>query len=86
MSFYEEVRGFSEFTFKQNRKALIFGAQIINLHQQDMEFEPNACRPTPGSADLCFITSSPINVVVAEILQAGIPIVEGPVERSGATG
>ncbi|EDN7223069.1 VOC family protein [Salmonella enterica subsp. enterica] len=84
--FYEEVLGFSAVTFKQNRKALIFGAQKINLHQQEMEFEPKASRPTPGSADLCFITSTPINDVVFEILQAGIPIVEGPVERTGATG
>ncbi len=84
--FYEEVLGFSAVTFKQNRKALIFGAQKINLHQQEMEFEPKASRPTPGSADLCFITSTPINDVVYEILQAGIPIVEGPVERTGATG
>ncbi|EBO3353501.1 VOC family protein [Salmonella enterica subsp. enterica serovar Enteritidis] len=84
--FYEEVLGFSAVTFKQNRKALIFGAQKINLHQQEMEFEPKASRPTPGSADLCFITSTPINDVVSEILQAVIPIVEGPVERTGATG
>ncbi len=84
--FYEEVLGFSAVTFKQNRKALIFGAQKINLHQQEMEFEPKASRPTPGSADLCFITSTPINDVVSEILQAGTPIVEGPVERTGATG
>ncbi|EHM7203242.1 VOC family protein [Salmonella enterica] len=84
--FYEEVLGCSAVTFKQNRKALIFGAQKINLHQQEMEFEPKASRPTPGSADLCFITSTPINDVVSEILQAGIPIVEGPVERTGATG
>ncbi|MYN94646.1 VOC family virulence protein [Salmonella enterica subsp. enterica serovar Typhimurium] len=84
--FYEEVLGFSAVTFKQNRKALIFGAQKINLHQQEMEFEPKASRPTPGSADLCFIISTPINDVVSEILQAGISIVEGPVERTGATG
>lgn len=84
--FYEEVLGFSAVTFKQNRKALIFGAQKINLHQQEMEFEPKASRPTPGSADLCFITSKPINDVVSEILQAGISIIEGPVERTGATG
>ncbi|EHB5865255.1 VOC family protein [Salmonella enterica] len=84
--FCEEVLGFSAVTFKQNRKALIFGAQKINLHQQEMEFEPKASRPTPGSADLCFITSTPINDVVSEILQAGISIVEGPVERTGATG
>ncbi|EJL8150814.1 VOC family protein [Salmonella enterica] len=84
--FYEEVLGFSAVTFKQNRKALIFGAQKINLHQQEMEFEPKASRPTLGSADLCFITSTPINDVVSEILQAGISIVEGPVERTGATG
>ncbi|EDA7815975.1 VOC family protein [Salmonella enterica subsp. enterica serovar Typhimurium] len=84
--FYEEVLGFSAVTFKQNRKALIFGAQKINLHQQEMEFEPKASRPTPGSADLCFITSTPINDVVSEILQAGISIVGGPVERTGATG
>lgn len=74
--FYEEVLGFSAVTFKQNRKALIFGAQKINLHQQEMEFEPKASRPTPGSADLCFITSTPINDVVSEIYRQAFPLLK----------
>lgn len=73
-------------TFKGDRKALLFGTQKINLHQRGMEFEPKASRATPGSADLCFLTSTAINDVIAEISQAGVPIIEGPVERTGATG
>lgn len=84
--FYEEVLGFSAVTFKQNRKALIFGAQKLTSISKKWSSNQKASRPTPGSADLCFITSTPINDVVSEILQAGIPIVEGPVERTGATG
>ena len=50
------------------------------------EYEPKAERPTPGSADLCFVVDSPIEEVVAELGRAGIPIEQGPVERTGAEG
>ncbi|AZP30942.1 MULTISPECIES: VOC family protein [Acinetobacter] len=82
--FYQTVLGFEVITFKGNRKALKFGNQKINLHQQGNEFEPKALQPTPGSADLCFISDTPISEVVAYLNQLNIQIEEGPIERTGA--
>lgn len=82
--FYQTVLGFDVITFKGNRKALKFGNQKINLHQQGNEFEPKALQPTPGSADLCFISDTPISEVVAHLNQLNIQIEEGPIERTGA--
>jgi catechol 2,3-dioxygenase-like lactoylglutathione lyase family enzyme len=75
-----------ELTFGAGRKALRFGKSKINLHQHGHEFEPKARRPTPGSADLCPIVEEPVAAVAAELATAGIAIVEGPVERTGAQG
>ena len=82
--FYQTVLGFEVIIFKGNRKALKFGNQKINLHQQGSEFEPKALQPTPGSADLCFISDTPISEVVAHLNQLNIQIEEGPIERTGA--
>ena len=56
-AFYARVLGMAEVTFGEGRKALTFGAQKINLHEAGREFEPKAARPTPGSADLCFLSA-----------------------------
>jgi catechol 2,3-dioxygenase-like lactoylglutathione lyase family enzyme len=84
--FYQRVLGMDVVTFKGGRKALSFGQQKINLHEHGREFEPKALAPTPGSADLCFIAATPLNEVIAELGAMGVPIEEGPVERTGATG
>ncbi|XP_030000560.1 glyoxalase domain-containing protein 5 isoform X1 [Sphaeramia orbicularis] len=84
--FYSSVLGMEVITFKGNRKALSFGRQKFNLHQQGQEFEPKAKRPTPGSADLCLITKTPLASVAAHLKVCGVEIEEGPVERSGAVG
>ncbi|GLG85143.1 VOC family protein [Acinetobacter calcoaceticus] len=83
-NFYQTVLGFEVITFKGDRKALKFGHQKINLHQLGKEFEPKALQPTPGSADLCFISDTPISEVVGHLNQLNIQIEEGPVERTGA--
>ncbi|WP_127493295.1 VOC family protein [Acinetobacter calcoaceticus] len=83
-NFYQTVLGFEVITFKGDRKALKFGHQKINLHQLGKEFEPKALQPTPGSADLCFISETPISEVVTHLNQLNIQIEEGPVERTGA--
>lgn len=85
-AFYEQVLGMEIVTFGSGRYALQFGRQKINLHQAGKEFEPKAARPTPGSADLCFITSIPLTQVIAHIQACDIEIVEGPVARTGAQG
>ena len=84
--FYTRVLGMTVVTFGENRRALTFGAQKINLHRQGREFEPKAHRPTPGSADLCLIAGMPLADAEAHIRAAGVDIIEGPVRRTGATG
>lgn len=84
--FYARVLGMESVTFGAGRKALSFGRQKINLHQAGKEFEPKAERPTPGSADLCFITATPLEAAMAHVRAAGVAIVEGPVARTGAIG
>ncbi len=85
-AFYQRVLGMQVVTFGAGRKALAFGAQKINLHQAGREFEPKAQRPTPGSADLCFLTSVPLAQVQAHLAACGVTVNEGPVQRTGAQG
>ncbi len=83
---YREVLGFEPVRFGAGRTALAFGCQKINLHEAGREFEPKAARPTPGSADLCFIAATPLDEVIAHLADLGVVIEEGPVARTGATG
>ena len=85
-SFYSRVLGMDVITFGGGRKALSFGVQKINLHQHRNEFEPKAQHPTPGSADLCFITSVPLAEVGSQLSACNVEVLEGPVQRTGATG
>ena len=85
-AFYQRVLGMQVVTFGQGRKALAFGQQKINLHRLGAEFEPKALRPTPGSADLCLIVSTPLVEVMAHLQRCEVAIEEGPVPRTGATG
>ncbi|WP_445430362.1 VOC family protein [Chryseobacterium indoltheticum] len=86
IDFYTNILGFEVVTFGDNRKALTFGNQKINLHQKGKEFEPKAEHPTTGSADLCFISETDIDDVLEELKQKNIEIIEGVVERTGALG
>lgn len=83
--FYVETMGMTLETFGAGRKAFRFGHQKINLHVKGHEFEPKANVPTPGSLDLCFIASVPLEEVIARLQAQGVPILEGPVMRTGAT-
>ena len=85
-AFYQRVLGMEVVTFGAGRKALAFGVQKINLHQAGREFEPKAERPTPGSADLCFLTSVPLAEVQNHLVACGVTVTEGPVQRTGAQG
>ncbi len=85
-AFYRQVLGMEVITFGQGRKALAFGVQKINLHQAGREFEPKAHRPTPGSADLCLLTSVPLTQVQNHLAACGVAVIEGPVQRTGAQG
>jgi catechol 2,3-dioxygenase-like lactoylglutathione lyase family enzyme len=84
--FYVEGLGMRLETFGEDRHALHFGDQKINLHIAGREFEPKAAHPLPGSADLCFLTTHPLAEIGEQLVALGCPIIEGPVARTGAIG
>jgi len=84
IDFYTRVLGMRLETFGEGRMAFRFGDQKINVHIAGKEFEPKADRPTPGSLDLCFIASAPLAEVMRRLNESGVPIIEGPVQRTGA--
>ena len=86
VAFYTGTLGMQAVQFGNNRIALKFGEQKINLHQAGKEFDPKASSPTPGSADLCLITGTDLKQAMEHIKNCDIEIIEGPVERTGATG
>ncbi len=86
VDFYVSVLGMEKEIFKENRVALKFGNQKINLHQLGAEFEPKARNVKEGSADLCFISDLPLDDVIMHVMRLNIMIVEGLCERTGAIG
>lgn len=88
--FYTEVLGMRLESFvggspPVERRAFSFGNQKINLHVKGREFEPKAHTPVPGALDLCFLAALPLDTVIERLRTLGVPIVEGPVMRTGAT-
>lgn len=86
VTFYTNILGMEAREFGENRLALHFGNQKINLHRAGHEFEPKATKSQPGSADLCFLVKEPVDQTAAHLTKDGISIEEGPVQRTGATG
>lgn len=85
-AFYSRALGMKVVTFGNNRKALEFGQQKINLHERGKEFDPKAANPTSGSGDLCFIIETPLPQVMVHLRSCGVEIIEGPVRQTGAVG
>src|SRR5260221_7117090 len=70
------------------RTSLVFGNQKINVrprHADKVDWF-TADHEAAGSDDLCFLTSSTPDQVVAHLKACGVAIEEGPVERQGARG
>lgn len=86
VDFYTRILGMRLETFGENRQALRFGNQKINLHVRGHEFEPKAHLPVPGALDLCFIASVPLAQVQQRLAEHGVSIECGPVQRTGARG
>lgn len=60
VAFYTSVLGMQMKIFGEERVALFFGKQKINLHKCREELLPHAQYPTRGSADICFLTDTPL--------------------------
>lgn len=90
VAFYSYVLGMAHMPFTiadgSTRHAMRFGTMKINLHQKGAEFEPKAKNVQTGSADLCFLTATPLDAWLAHLEQSEIKVEIGPVPRTGATG
>jgi len=90
VAFYEGVLGMTATRFTpadgNTRTALAFGTQKINLHQKGAEFEPKAQHATAGSADLCFLSDTPLTEWQAHLAACGVAVEQGPIARTGAMG
>ena len=82
-AFYRHVLGIEVETFGRGRTALRVGRQKINL--EPARGLPSD-RPTAGASHLCFVTSAPLAEWIAHLATRGVPLIEGPVRRSGAEG
>ncbi|MFV0681329.1 VOC family protein [Ottowia sp.] len=83
VAFYARVLHMQPVTFAGGRRALQFGRQKINL--QTLGQEPRNHAAT-GSGDLCLITTWPLERVMAHLQAENVPLLEGPVAKSGAQG
>lgn len=84
IAFYERVLGFEAREFKPGRFSLHFGQQKLNLHEVGTVVDPNVRHATPGAADLCFLTLTPIEDVVEHLRTQEVQVVQGPVTATGA--
>ena len=85
--FYTEALGMKLERFRtptEERLALKFGTQKINLHEWGKEFSPRAHVAVPGSLDLCFIAAVPLDEVISTLSRSNIRILDGPVAKTGA--
>jgi catechol 2,3-dioxygenase-like lactoylglutathione lyase family enzyme len=83
-----EVKVFDPGPGKTPRTSLVFGNQKINVRPRGADTVEwfTADHVTAGSDDLCFLTSSTPDEVVAHLKANGIRIEEGPAAKQGARG
>ena len=89
VAWYQRVLGMEreEFAYGEHiHTALKFGNQKFNIRPTGTEHWWSVEMDTPGSNDLCFITTSPIEDVVAHLNDCGVEIANGPVAQTGALG
>ena len=83
-----EVKVFEPGAGKSPRTTLVFGRQKINVRPLGADKVEwfTADHEAAGSDDLCFLTSSTPEQVVAHLKTCGVAIEEGPVKKQGARG
>ena len=83
---YVRVLGMRLEVFAGDRVALRFGDQKLNLRPTGAANWPTAAVDSPGTVDLCFITTALPDDVAAQLLAEGVTITDGPVPKTGALG
>tara|TARA_Y100001934_G_C12174075_1_gene688120 strand:- start:214 stop:606 length:393 start_codon:yes stop_codon:yes gene_type:complete len=84
---YEKTLGMKREAFgSEKRIALKFGDQKINLRPIGAKNWITSKSESEGSVDICFITDEDLSLVKARIEDAGVEIIQGPVEKIGSLG
>jgi catechol 2,3-dioxygenase-like lactoylglutathione lyase family enzyme len=93
IAWYQKILGMKVVVFdpgegNPKRTSLMFGHQKINVRPRDADKAEwfTADHETPGSEDLCFLTASSPEEVVAHLKANGVAIEQGPVAKQGARG
>ena len=83
-----EIRRFDPGEGRPKRTSLVFGNQKINVRPKNADKVEwfTAEQVAAGSDDLCFLTASTPDEVVAHLKANGVAIEEGPTEKQGARG
>ena len=83
-----EIKVFDPGHGRTPRTSLTFGNQKINVRPRDADKIEwfTADHEMAGSDDLCFLTSSTPDEVVAHLEANGVAIEEGPTKKQGARG
>lgn len=93
VAWYQTILGMEVVVFepgngKTRRTSLVFGNQKINVRPKDADKTEwfTADHERAGSDDLCFLTTSAPDEVVAHLKGNGVAVEEGPVAKQGARG
>jgi catechol 2,3-dioxygenase-like lactoylglutathione lyase family enzyme len=83
-----EIRVFDPGEGRSKRTSLVFGNQKINVRPKNADKVEwfTADHEAAGSDDLCFLTASTPDEVVAHLKALGVKIEEGPTKKQGARG
>ncbi|MBM09747.1 MAG: VOC family virulence protein [Magnetovibrio sp.] len=68
------------------RRSLKFGVHKINLHDKRTPYKPHALNPVSGAVDICFLSSTPIEIWKKIFVKNNIEIEDGPIQKTGANG
>jgi catechol 2,3-dioxygenase-like lactoylglutathione lyase family enzyme len=87
VAWYSQVLGAPPVRFGDGRRAVQLGPSKINFHAaDDPQPAPVADHRVAGSADVCVVVPGPVADVLAHLAAHEVPVVDGPVRRTGARG
>jgi len=86
VDWYVRVLGMRREVFGDNRIALAFGNQKINVRPTGTPNWETGAVDAPGSLDLCFIAAVSLEEVIEKLKRNNIPVLQGPVAKTGAQG
>jgi catechol 2,3-dioxygenase-like lactoylglutathione lyase family enzyme len=85
-----EIRGEEDWRSGRARVfSLGIGSNKINVHPTALVAKGNFLRgdtATPGCADVCFVWEGGVEQLLALLVEADVPVLDGPVQRVGGQG